>query len=114
MRLVRIKNEDRGLILAERAWHATGFFERGRGLLGRTLAPGGGMVLEPCTSVHSLGMGYALDLLFVDAAGVVRAVEHLKPWGFSGIHLDCRLVVELPEGAAGDTRPQDRLTFTPS
>lgn len=43
---------------------------RGRGLAGLpALAPGHALLLERCRSVHTAGMRFALDLLWLDAAG---------------------------------------------
>lgn len=61
---------------------------RMRGLLGRPqLAPGTGMLIEHCGSVHTVGMRYALDLVFLDrqwrVTRVVRGVApgRLMVWG---------------------------------
>ena len=56
--------------------------ERMRGLLGRdALAVGSGMLLKPCGSLHTLGMRFALDVIYFDAAWrVVRTVRSLPPW----------------------------------
>lgn len=43
-----------------------GFWRKGRGVLGlRSLAPGEGVWLANVASVHTLGVGFALDLLFL-------------------------------------------------
>ena len=55
-------------------------WERMRGLLGRgrnTLP----VVLEPCASVHTLGMRHALDLAFLAEDGTVVAAERDVPPG---------------------------------
>ena len=45
---------------------------RGRGLAGLDELPAGhALLLEPCRSVHTFGMRFALDLLWLDAAGAV-------------------------------------------
>lgn len=63
--------------LLPRVWKAAGTLERMRGLLGRPpLQPGEGLWIEPCGSVHTLGMRYALDLAFVDAHGRVKKLVH--------------------------------------
>jgi uncharacterized protein len=50
---------------------ATSRRARGRGLLGRAgLAPGEGLWL-PVRSVHTIGMRFALDLVWLDRAGQV-------------------------------------------
>lgn len=97
MKTVDVHNRTTDAVLATNALHATGFFERMRGLLGRPVGPG--MVIEPCNSVHTLFMGDALDLVFADGDGqVLRCVEALVPWRFSPIVAGARYVVELPAG----------------
>jgi uncharacterized membrane protein (UPF0127 family) len=45
---------------------------RGRGLAGLDGLPAGhALLLEPCRSVHTFGMRFDLDLLWLDAAGAV-------------------------------------------
>lgn len=61
---------------------ARGFVARLVGLLGqRGLAPGHGLLLAPCNNVHTCFMRFAIDVVFIDRAGVVIAiVPHLAPW----------------------------------
>ncbi|MCL1922073.1 MAG: DUF192 domain-containing protein [Kiritimatiellaeota bacterium] len=61
-------------------WHA-----RMRGLLGRDgLGDSAAMVILHCNAVHTLGMRFAIDLVFVDKASrVVRVVKNVRPWRFS-------------------------------
>lgn len=77
----------------------TNAWERGRGLLGRPpLAADEGLWIRPCDSVHSLGMGHALDLVYLDGELRVRKlVRNLRPWRLSwcpGAHS----VLELAAG----------------
>ena len=54
------------------------YAERARGLLGR----GGvetGLVLRPGTSVHTIGMRFAIDVVFVRRDGQVLAVVPMVP-----------------------------------
>ena len=45
------------------------------------------LVFRKCSSIHTLGMRYPLDVAFVDAAGVVRkTVRSLGPNRLVGIH----------------------------
>lgn len=56
-----------------------GFFQKGRGLLG-TGSDATPVLLRGCSSVHTFGMAYALDLAFVDGAGtVLRSCENVGP-----------------------------------
>ncbi|HJN73838.1 MAG TPA: DUF192 domain-containing protein [Myxococcota bacterium] len=113
MKTVCVRNRTRQSVLAEQAAHATGFFERARGLLGRPEpAAGEGFVLEPCNSVHMFFMRYALDVVFADAdAHVTGCVEELRPWRLSKVHWGSRYAIELPVGtiAATSTQPGDVL-----
>ena len=66
----RIVNETRHTILAESAREVTRLTDRLRGLLGREqLKAGQGLIIRPCTSIHSFFMNYSFDALFVGAAG---------------------------------------------
>ncbi len=52
--------------------------ERSRGLLGRD-GIGTGLVLRPGSSVHTLGMRFAIDVAYVDRSGTVLAVTTMAP-----------------------------------
>jgi uncharacterized membrane protein (UPF0127 family) len=54
---------------------------RGRGLAGLDELPAGhALLLEPCRSVHTIGMRFALDLLWLDAGGgLVRLDAGVAP-----------------------------------
>jgi uncharacterized membrane protein (UPF0127 family) len=115
MKTVEVHNQTRRVQLAARAGHATGFFERGRGLLGKPApGPGEGLVLEPCNSVHMFFMDYALDVIFADAELTVTAcVPELRPWRMSPMVWGSRYAIELPVGsiAASGTQVGDRLSL---
>ena len=84
-----------------RVWHATGYFARLRGLLGRKLEADGGMLLTPCSEIHTIGMGYAIDALYLDKGGLVlRVDEALAPGRILPRQRGARHVLELPEGSA--------------
>ncbi len=75
-------------------------WERMRGLLGRpALQVGEGLLIDPCPSVHTVGMSYPLDLAFLDASlRVVKLVATLPPWRFAAC-AQARATLELPPGA---------------
>ncbi|MED5370979.1 MAG: DUF192 domain-containing protein [Myxococcota bacterium] len=110
-----MRNLQTGAVLATSALHATGFFERMRGLLGRApLQPGQGMVIEPCNSVHTWFMGYALDLLFLDRdRRVLRVIPALPPWRMSPIVRGAHSVIELPADASLGTLAGHPLALEP-
>jgi uncharacterized membrane protein (UPF0127 family) len=71
-----------------------------KGLLGRDgLAPGQGLLIRRCASVHTAFMRFPLDLVYLDREYVVRRlVAALAPWRASAC-LGAAHVVELPAGA---------------
>lgn len=111
MKHVAVANTTRGSQLASRAGLTTSALERMRGLLGTaSLAEGEGLVLDPCASVHMFGMRYALDVIFADQDQTVReVVRDLRPWRMTGWVRGARYAIELPTGAAADTRLGDQL-----
>jgi uncharacterized membrane protein (UPF0127 family) len=89
-----------GACLLPQVWRAESAFERMRGLLGRPqLLPGQGLLIESCNLVHTVGMSYPIDLVFLDAHGyVVKLFEQVQPWRFAGA-LGAKSTVELCAGA---------------
>jgi uncharacterized membrane protein (UPF0127 family) len=79
--------------------HARTPLRRLLGLLGQpTLAPGTGLLLEPCASVHTLFLRHTIDVVFLGADGVVlRVVPALRPWRLAACR-GARSVLELPPG----------------
>ena len=79
----------------------TSLFERMRGLIGsRGLTPHAGLLLDHCAAVHTMGMRFMLDLIFLDAAWrVVKHVPQVRPGRFlvSG-GARARRVVEIESG----------------
>ena len=113
MKTVRVINTTRSAVLAARAGFANSMLSRGVGLLGQDHLPEeGGLVIDPCTSIHMFFMRFAIDALYVSGDGVVlRVVPHLRPWRLGPIVLRSRYVVELPAGTAArtGTQPGDQL-----
>lgn len=83
-------------------WNAKGYFQRLRGLLGRTLEEGGGLLLTPCSSIHTYGMQYDIDAVYLDRTGVVlRVDEALIPGKAWRGERKAYRVLELASGHAG-------------
>lgn len=70
-----------GTIFLEKAEIARSFAERTRGLLGRAGLPDEhGLLIVPCSSIHTLFMKFSIDAIFLDRAGlVVRVVRNIQP-----------------------------------
>lgn len=81
---------------------ARGFLLRLRGLLGRQPpAPGTALLIVPCRAVHTVGMRYAIDVVFVAGDGrVLRVCSRVAP-----MHARvCRQAWGVAELAAGEAR----------
>jgi len=112
---MRALNRDRGTELARRVRKADSFWKRLRGLQGRrSLPPGEALWIIPCRGVHTRGMTFPIDVLFLDAAGTVLSLEEsLEPGRFVPIRWKARTVLELPAGTLRDSRTGvgDRIEF---
>jgi hypothetical protein len=112
---VRIRNSTRGTQLASKAQAARGFWPRLRGLLGRSsLQAGEALVLEPCNSIHTAFMRFAIDVVYVGRSGqVVKVISNLKPFRVSGVLRGAYSAIELPSGTIANTgtAPGDQLVF---
>lgn len=113
--MTRIVNLTRNAVLATDAREAHSFWERGRGLLGRRgLAPGEGLIIAPCQSIHSWFMWFRFDAIFFDRDRTVcHLMANLGPWRISRFVWRAAGVIELPAGtiAATGTQPGDRLAW---
>ena len=110
-----LRNLDRGALLADRVEVADRWWSRARGLLGRKLREGDGLLIRPCRAVHMLGMTYPIDVLFLDADHRVVAVyPGLRPARVTGYHRGAAMALELPAGVVErtGTRVGDRLSTT--
>jgi uncharacterized protein len=115
VKIVHVRNVDRDAELGTRIGVADGWWSRSRGLLGRDgLAPGEGLLLTPCRSIHMYGMRFPLDVAFLDREGtVVETYADLAPGRRTGWHRTARHALELPAGtlAATGTGRGDRLAW---
>ena len=110
-----VRNETRNTVVAEAAEVADSSGTRRRGLLGRNgLANGEGLWIVPCEAVHTWGMRFPIDVVYLDRNRRVRKIRHaLVPWRFS-MCLPAHSVLELPAGTANQTKtePGDQLSFS--
>jgi len=80
---------------------ATTPLARMRGLLARPpLRPNQALFISPCNMVHTLGMGYAIDVVFLRRDGLVlKVAPQVAPRRMRG-HLRAASVLELAAGEA--------------
>jgi uncharacterized membrane protein (UPF0127 family) len=92
---------DGGTVVCDRCVVADRMWPRMKGLLGHTSLPGGeGILLSPASSVHTLFMRFAIDVVFLDRDLRVLAVrEAVRPWR-AAAKRGARSTLELPAGEA--------------
>ena len=115
MSALRIWNPIRNTVIVERASVARGRSERMVGLLGKKSLPDGeGLLLRGTRSVHTIGMRFPIDVIYLDPANRVLCIVHALPpnriapwrWGVQS-------VLELRAGAVACSQTQvgDFLTM---
>lgn len=91
---------------------ADNLFSRMKGLLGKNaLSPGKGLWITPCMGVHTFGMKFTIDVIFLDKEKrVIALAKSLWPNRTSRVYSTASSVLELPAGtidathtATGDT-----------
>jgi uncharacterized membrane protein (UPF0127 family) len=90
-----------GAVIANRVEAAFDSDSRRRGLLGRNeWEAGRALVIAPCAAVHTWGMRFPIDVLFVDRQGRVRKVVEALPARRMTASLGAFAAIELPAGTA--------------
>ena len=79
--------------------------KRLRGLMGKwRLAPNEGLWVVPSRGVHTFGLFFSIDLIYLDPEmRVVKVVEDLGPFRFAPLRWKSDSVLELPARAVYET-----------
>jgi len=109
---VKLSNITRGTIVGNNVEVACDSANRRKGLLGRDhLSLGEGLWIIPCESIHTFGMQFPIDLIYLDREQRVKKIRsNVLPWRLS-VCLSAHSVIELPGGtvSATGTMPGDLL-----
>lgn len=101
---MKIINQTKGAIISQQTRMADTFFSRLKGLLGTASLPEGqGLIIRPCNSIHTFGMRYDIDVLFVDGHNQVRKIVSAIAPGKIAMCRSSEYVIELPAGTAEAT-----------
>jgi uncharacterized protein len=100
MKTVVITNENKAGSLLVVAEVADTFFLRLKGLLGRSSLPSGrGIIIKPANSIHTIGMKFAIDVIYVDRHGtILKIVENMPPGKIGHPVAGCSYVIETEAG----------------
>lgn len=95
---VFVFNKTKQTFLAYRVKVADSIISRLVGLLGkRSLEPDSGLWIFPSRGIHTLGMMFDIDVVFLDKdLKVVGVREVVHPFSMTGIYLNAESVLELP------------------
>lgn len=111
-------NQTRQAYLATSLAVADTHWSRLRGLLGTSVGDfrnGCGLWIVPCHGVHTLGMGFAIDVVYLNhELKVIHVQSDLQPWRFAPVRSQAASVLELPCYTASGTRTEvgDRIEIT--
>lgn len=116
MKMVRL-NDKR--VIADPCEVAQTLWTRFIGLMGRQgLAQGAGLLIEPCNSIHTFFMRFAIDVVYLDAVTtsrdykVVSIRRNLRPWRMDFPVFGAKAVLELPSGASADLKEGELLCLS--
>jgi len=101
IKTAQLSDRATGAVLARRVEIADTFWARFRGLqFRRELPPDTAILLEPCSSVHTFFMRFAIDVAFLDSdMRVIRVRRKMRPWRATWPVRGAKAVVECTAGA---------------
>jgi uncharacterized membrane protein (UPF0127 family) len=117
--LLYVYNKTRETFVATEAMLADSYLRRLVGLLGKTrrwAQLGRGLWIVPSRGVHTIGMLFPIDLIFLSKEKeVVHVEEHVRPFRISKVSLKATSVLELPPHTIyrSGTQVGDRLEIAP-
>ena len=114
-----VYNKTRETFVATDTMVANSYLSRLVGLLGKTrnwAQLGRGLWIVPSSGVHTIGMLFPIDLIFLSKEKeVVHIEEHVRPFRISKVSLRAESVLELPAHAIyrSGTKVGDQLEIAP-
>jgi len=114
-----VYNKTRETFVATETLVADSYLRRLIGLLGKTkrwAQLGRGLWIVPSSGVHTIGMLFPIDLIFLSKEKeVVYVEEHVRPFRISKVSLRAQSVLELPAHSIyrSGTKVGDRLEIAP-
>jgi len=101
---LRVANQTKGRVLADRADIADTSAKRRTGLLKHQgLEPGEGLWIAPCEGVHTFGMKFPIDVLFLSRKKKILKARPDMVRGRISFSLLAHSVLELPAGTLAQT-----------
>jgi len=102
-------------IIAHKVFTAESFLQRFFGLIFKNpLKDGEVLLIRNCTGIHTIGMRYSIDAVFIDGSGkVISAIKDIPPWRFTPYIRGARTVIEFRSGLLNNKMLNvgDRIIF---
>ena len=106
-------NDTRGTVLVLRAFKSRHLGHHLLGLLTRSgLGPEEGLWLRPCRAIHTFGMRFSIDVIFLDRGlTVVGLMRNVRPCRLGKLYSSTHSVLEVSAGivASSGTEVGDQL-----
>lgn len=68
---------------------------------------GKGLWIVPCHGVHTLGMRFPIDVIYLDSnSTVIHVQEAMQPWRIAPVRMSAASVLELPASTVAHTATQ--------
>jgi uncharacterized membrane protein (UPF0127 family) len=100
-------NQTRHVLVASDVERARSTWARMKGLIGRSrdeFSAGKGLWITPSQGVHTIGMSFPIDVVYLDSGSRVIAVHHrIAPFRIAPLAFRARSVLELPAGTLEGT-----------
>ena len=95
-----MKREEKKIHLVDHIIYADTFWKRLKGLLGTThLSKDNGLLLKPCRQIHTWGMKYSIDVVYLNESGeIVEIDEHVSPNRWKRKVPEATMVLEVSAG----------------
>lgn len=89
-----------GEIICHQMLVENNLFGRMKGLMFSSELPDcDGFLINPCNSIHTFFMRYALDVIFLDRNfKIIKIIYNLNPWKMTGIYFKSHQVLEMKAG----------------
>jgi hypothetical protein len=111
--MLRVYNTTKNSCLGEQIRMADSSLRRLVGLLGkRSLTHGSGLFIVPSQAIHTVGMAFSIDVIFVDKKyNVLGTREAVRPFRITRVYWKALGVLELPVGtiSGSHTEAGDQL-----
>lgn len=101
---LQIFNQTQNVVLVENVKTAQTTIARMKGLLGKKHLEQEGLLIKPCKQIHSIGMRFPFDAVFLDGNDQVCHIhENMMPGEISKFVVKAKAVLEIPAGTVQKT-----------